>query len=98
MKRRSLPEVIAFDWDEGNSDKNWTKHRVSQKECTEIFANNPFILEDLAHSQKEDRYYAVGHTNIGRSLIIVYTIRNKRMRVISARPQNKKERQLFKNY
>lgn len=98
MRIKKLPVPILFQWDDGNNEKNWKKHKVSQKECIEVFANNPFILEDWLHSQKEDRYYAVGHTILGRNLIIVYTVRNGYVRVISAREQNKRERQKFKNY
>jgi|SRR3989344_5010925 len=98
MRIKELPIPILFEWDEGNSEKNWKKHKVSQKECVEVFAHNPFILEDRLHSQKEDRYYAVGRTSLGRNLIIVYTVRSECVRVISAREQNKRERQQFKNY
>ena len=56
MRIKELPIPILFEWDEGNSEKNWKKHKVSQKECVEVFAHNPFILEDRLHSQKEDRY------------------------------------------
>lgn len=94
MKLRLLPEVIAFDWDEGNSDKNWKKHRVSQKECEKVFNHNPIVMSDRTHSQNEDRFIAIGKVQ-ARSIFIIYTIRNKLIRVISARDQNKKERMFY---
>ena len=36
-----LQGCTGFDWDEGNSSKNWSLHRVSDAECEEIFFNQP---------------------------------------------------------
>lgn len=91
-----LPVPLLFDWDEGNSDKNWLKHKVSLKEVEEIFFNKPLkIFEDERHSQKEERLLAYGATNRGRQLAIVFTLRGEKIRIISARNQNKKERKVY---
>jgi len=90
-----LPVPLAFDWDRGNLEKNWQKHKVSQKEAEEVFLNDPVILEDIRHSQSESRLVALGFTNKKRNLYIVFTIRGIRLRVISARDQSKKERRLY---
>jgi uncharacterized DUF497 family protein len=47
---------------------------------------------DEKHSQKETRFFALGHTDSGRLLFVVFTIRNNLIRVISARNMNRKER------
>jgi len=88
----SLPKTISFDWDKGNLNKNRLKHGVSTDECEEIFFNNPLLSEDVIHSQAEPRIKALGKTNLGRKLFVVFTLRGGRIRVISARDQNKKER------
>jgi len=88
--------VTGFDWDEGNRDKNWKKHQVSNSECEEVFFNLPLMLQpDEAHSQSEARYYVLGQTSAGRRLFIVFTIREKRIRVISARDMSKRERMIY---
>ncbi len=83
----------GFDWDEHNYYKNWLKHGVSPFESEEVFSNVPLLLDgDLKHSQVEVRHLAYGKTNKGRCLLISYTIRNNKVRVISARQMNKVER------
>jgi len=85
-----------FDWDEGNSDKNWKKHRVSKTECEEVFFNQPFVTQkDTAHSQKEERFYILGKTNSKRELFLSFTLRKEKIRVISARDMSKKERSIY---
>ena len=88
--------VGGFDWDKGNIKKNWERHRVTHIECEEIFFNRPFMVkEDEPHSGVEDRYYVLGNTDNGRYLFVVFTIRHNKIRIISARDMNKKERRLY---
>jgi uncharacterized protein len=91
-----LSSVTGFEWDEGNRDKNWINHQVSNTECEEVFFNLPLLLRpDLTHSTTEVRYFVLGQTNTGRHLFIVFTIRNDKIRVISARDMSKKERTAY---
>jgi len=86
----------GFEWDEGNLLKNWEKHRVSASECEQVFFNRPLVAGlDKKHSQQESRYYALGITDARRRLFIVFALRKKLIRVISARDMNKKERKVF---
>lgn len=88
-----LPKVLAFEWDKGNIDKNLKKHNVTNQEAEEVFFNKPIIFaEDEKHSMSEKRYMLWGKTNSGRRLTIFFTIRNNKIRVISARGMHKKER------
>ncbi len=91
-----LSQITGFDWDENNRGKNWEKHQVLPGECEEVFFNLPLLLEsDIAHSQKEPRYYVLGQTAAGRLLFIAFTIRKDNIRVISARDMSKKERKIY---
>ena len=91
-----FPEPKSFDWDEGNINKNWDKHRVHHLECEEIFFNEPIVtkVEKRGVSQ-EERVSALGVTNEGRFLFVIFTIRRGRTRVVSARDMNKKERKIY---
>lgn len=83
-----------FGWDDGNSDKNWLRHRVSREECEQIFANGP--NGDVArYSGSELRYFALGITNPGRRLFVVFIVREQRVRVISARDMSRQERRNY---
>ena len=95
----SLTECVGFDWDAGNFGKNWTKHHVSDSECEEVFFNSPFVVrKDIEHSAEESRLYALGQTDRSRGLFVVFTIRGKLIRVISARDMTRKERRIFQTH
>jgi len=91
-----LSQLVGFEWDENNREKNWEKHGVLASECEEVFFNLPLLLQpDPAHSQNEPRYYVLGHTIAGRRLFIAFTVREDNIRVISARNMSKKERSIY---
>ena len=91
-----LSQLAGFDWDESNRDKNWEKHEVLASECEEVFFNLPLLLQpDPSHSQKEPRYYVLGNTIADRRLFIAFTVRENKIRVISARDMSKKERSIY---
>jgi uncharacterized DUF497 family protein len=85
-------QIVGFDWDDGNRRKNWIGHRVSDAEAEEVFLNHPLVGPDLDHSVEEDRLFAAGATDRGRRLVVFFTVRRNRIRVISARPPTKRER------
>jgi len=89
-------KIIKFIWDKGNIDKNWIKHKVTNRECEEVFFDrNKKIYKDRLHSGKEERHILLGKTKKGRLLYAVFTVRNKKIRIISARDINRKERKLY---
>jgi hypothetical protein len=98
-KKRLFPEPIKFDWDEGNADKNWIRHHVSQNEAEFVFFNDPkFVLNDTTHSKVEKRFICLGKTKQGRHLFVSFIIRNRKVRVISARDMTSREHQEFEKY
>lgn len=91
-----LHTPVAFEWDSGNREKNLLKHQVSDTECEEVFFDHQKkILKDLLHSGVENRYILIGMTKKQRALFIVFTVRNQRIRVISARDLNRNEHHLY---
>ena len=93
---RDFSYLEGFDWDEGNINKNWTKHQVSNLEREEMFFNQPFLVySDEKRSKKEARSYALGQTNLRRLLFLVFTRRNKKIRIVSARDMSRKEKQIY---
>ena len=92
--------AMEFEWDEGNSEKNWILHRVSRQESEEVFFNRPLVVEDdVVHSDTEARFYALGRTDAARLLFVVYTLRGEppRLRVISARDMEPHERREYED-
>ena len=92
-----LPDPISFEWDKGNIEKNLKKHSVTNQEAEEIFINEfIFLFEDEKHSSLvEKRNLIWGITKRGRTLAIIFTIRNNSIRITSARDMNKKERREY---
>ena len=59
---------------------------ITAIECEQIFFNKPLIVKhDSKHSKFENRYYALGRTDMNRLLFAVFTVRNEKIRIISAR-------------
>lgn len=91
-----IPEPIEFEWDGGNKDKNFRKHGVLNEEIESVFFDRKSLLaEDLEYSKFEDRFQIVGKSVMGKLLTIFFTIRKNKIRIISARGVNKKERNLY---
>ena len=91
-----IEDVMEFDWDDGNIYKNERKHGLKWQLIEEIFFNEPLLLlEDLRHSVNECRCFALGCTDDGIYLFVVFTRRIEKVRVISARIMNKKERIIY---
>lgn len=91
-----IKNAISFNWDKGNLDKNWIKHKIKNNEIEEIFFNEPLLIfEDMIHSQKERRFYALGKTRVEKKLFVSFTMREGKIRPISARSINIKERRIY---
>lgn len=91
-----IPDLEGFEWDSGNSDKNWFRHEVRQAEAEQTLLNSPLVVAtDIRHSVAETRFIALGHTDAGRLLTVVFTVRRRRVRVISARAMSKGERSVY---
>lgn len=94
----NLNEVTGFEWDEGNIEKNKRKHNLDKWQIEEVFFNEPLLIyEDSKHSNSEFRWYALGKTDNELKLMIVFTVRNNLIRIISARTMSKKERTYYEN-
>ncbi len=91
-------EPLGFEWDAGNRDKSFLKHQVTHAECEEAFFDPHKRLIGpglhVAGGGQEERFLLIGRTKAERALFIVFTVRKGKVRVISARDLNRKERGL----
>lgn len=93
-----LTNATGFEWDEWNSTKICEKHSVSLAECEQVFFNEPLVVaEDTKHSDVEQRFYVLGATDKARLFFLVFTLRDNRIRVITARSMNRKERRIYRD-
>ena len=94
--KANVENCEGFDWDEGNSNKNWHLHSVTDGECEDVFFNLPLIIAaDKKHSEDETRFFALGRTDAERRLFIAFTVNNNLIRVISARDMTKSEERKY---
>ena len=93
MRREDLRQ---FEWDVANIDKSYRKHGITPNETEEVFLDEQIqVVPDIQHSQAEPRHIALGKTVSGKLFLVVFTVRKKKVRVISARPANRKERRVY---
>jgi uncharacterized DUF497 family protein len=95
MEIIDLPEPLEFEWDAANQTKVRLRHSIDPQEAEQPFFHFYLSNFDEKHSTKEKRYQILGATNLGRILFIVFTIRSKKIRIISARSANVKERSQY---
>lgn len=91
-------EVFDFEWDHGNSTKSLQKHKIRAESAEQVFLNKDLLVPlgiQIAPITNEPRFGALGTDFSGKKLSLSFTIREGRIRVISARPMSKSER---KNY
>ena len=76
----------SFEWDEAKNLENTRKHGVSFYEAQHAFLDpNRLIAENLAHSEKEKRFFCIGRDEAGEGILTVrFTYRKNRIRIIGA--------------
>jgi putative toxin-antitoxin system, toxin component len=87
---------MLFEWDEEKAKINKVKHGISFETATMVFMDEERIeYYDEEHSGMEDRYITIGFA--GDVLLVVYTYRDPKIRLISARIANERERKRYKD-
>ncbi len=85
-----------FEWDPEKATHNLSKHGVAFEEAQTAFDDAQFLaFEDPHHSEGEQRLLLLGHSERGRLLVIAYTERGERIRLISAREATRRERKAY---
>jgi uncharacterized protein len=86
-----MRRAAGFEWDERKARANLRKHKVDFADAATVFEDGRAvtIAEDEA---QEERYITLGIDALGRVLVVIYTMRGERIRIISARQATKRER------
>ena len=87
-----------FDWDRDKNLTNINKHGISFKEAASVFQDkNSIELDDIEHSQDEDRFLIIGKSKRLRLMVVCHCYRenNTVIRIISARNANNDEALLY---
>src|SRR5438094_961672 len=90
---------MEFEWDESKATANERKHWVSFAEAATAFADSlAAIFSDPDHSDAEDREILVGYSERSRLLIVSFTERPPKLRIISARVASQAERRRHEDH
>lgn len=85
---------IVFEWDDEKNLRNIRKHNIDFYDAAKVFGDeNRVEWLDEYHSDDEDRYITIGR--VDEILFVVYTEREEKTRLISARLADKKERMKY---
>jgi len=84
---------MPFDWDQANI-RHIAKHRITPPEAEQVVLNNPIDLQ-FQISSGEERIAQLGETSAGRILVVITTMRDESIRVVTAFPATKQLRNLY---
>ena len=87
---------MRFEWDDEKANANLKEHGVSFDEAKTVFEDPLYVdFYDPDHSLDEHRYIIIGESEGGQVLIISYTVRGDRTRLINARKVTQAEREAY---
>lgn len=85
-----------FEWDSANMLKSITKHNISNIEAESCFSDEfALTLADEKHSGSEERFLLYGQSATGNIIVNCFTIREGKIRIISSRKANTKEKKIY---
>ena len=84
---------MKFERDPAKADANVRRHGITFEQAKQVFAD-PLAMEMLDDAAEEERWRLLGRAAAG-ILMVVYTERAGRIRIISARPAEKREREAY---
>ena len=89
---------MEFEWDPEKAAANVKKHGVDFAEAMTVFSDPLEVtIADPDHSEDEQRFLSIGSSTAGRLLVVAYTERAGRTRIISAREASAQERQHYES-
>lgn len=85
----------SYEWDPEKAAANLRKHGVDFATAVGLFDDDRALTIRDLDSEREDRFVGLGLDRLGRVLVVVFTLRGERVRLISARKANGWERRQY---
>ena len=76
-----MEEVLPFDWDRENAG-HIARHQITTREVEQVFGNDPLDI-DFEVTGGEDRWTSIGHTDLLRVLVVIWTDRGDAIRPVT---------------
>lgn len=86
---------MQYEWDTAKNRANLTKHDVDFADAVAVFEDDLALTRPDGNSRGESRFVTVGVDGFGRHLVVVFTERGTRIRIISARVATRPERKSY---
>ena len=89
---------MEFEWDPDKEGSNIERHGIDFTEAATVFGDPlELTISDPDHSVGEFRFLSIGHSVRNRILVVSYTEREDRIRIISARTASPRERRQYES-
>jgi uncharacterized DUF497 family protein len=80
---------MVYQWSKDKATANFRKHGIDFADAVSVFS------DDLAITIPDERFIVIGIDSMGRVLVVVYTMRDSEIRLISARRATRHEQQQY---
>jgi hypothetical protein len=81
---------MKFQFDPAKAKSNYKKHKVSFADAEGVFYD-PLAIHMEDPFSEEERWIAIGMSNVNQIFVVVYTFRGKEIRLISVRKATQRE-------
>ena len=85
---------MRYQWDRNKAATNLNKHGIDFADAVSVFSDE-FAITIFDDRFEEERFVTVGVDIFNRILVVVYTMRDDEIRLISARKATRKERRQY---
>ena len=86
--------MVEFEWDPVKAASNLRRHGVRFAEAVTVL-DDPAALTMADDNTLEERFVSIGTDSLARILVLIYTVRGSRIRIISARKATRRERSQY---
>lgn len=94
MYNRAYNPGREYEWDPEKAAANYEKHGIRFARAAEIFGDDKLYVEADSFPF-EERFIAIGMDDTGIVLVVIFTWRGERIRIISARKADRQERRYY---
>ena len=86
---------MEYEWDPAKARRNLEKHGVDFANAVGALEDELALTVEDTHSVTEERFVTLGVDSTGQLLVVVYSWRGERIRLISARTATGRERRQY---
>jgi len=88
---------MTYEWHRRKAESNLRKHGIDFADAVGVFEDDNLLWQEDIDTYNEIRHIALGMDYLGRIVVVVFTLRNDVIRIISARKATKHERETYEN-